>query len=84
MGSPNPIISGSGSMLDIVEDVAEIWPLLWGKHKWALSLLGQVQLTFPSCFSGVTECCAAMAQRTFTSDSDLAYLIYSPSELRMG
>lgn len=53
-------------MLGNVEDVAEIWPLLWGKHKWALSLLSQVQLNFPSCFSGFTECWAAMAQRTFT------------------
>lgn len=59
MDSSNPIISGSGSVLGIAEDLAEIWPQLWGKHKWGLSLLGQVQLIFPSCFSGVTECCDA-------------------------
>lgn len=59
MDSSNPIISGSGSELGIAEDLAEIWPQLWGKLKWGLSLLSQLQLTFPSGFSGVTECCAA-------------------------
>lgn len=42
MDSSNPIISGSGSVLGIAEDLAEIWPQLWGKHKWGLSLLSQV------------------------------------------
>ena len=55
MASRNPILSGSGSMLGIVEDPAEAWPLLWGKHKWAVSLLGQVQLSFSSCCHGPAQ-----------------------------
>lgn len=39
MDSSNPIIPGSGSVLGIAEDLAEIWPQLWGKHKWAFKSL---------------------------------------------
>lgn len=66
---------------DSMSGIAEVYSFSSAESTGgALSLLGHVQSAFPAYLSGVSECRAAVAQRTFTSGSDSTYLMYFPSK----
>lgn len=74
---PLCLVCGSGSMSGIVEVYSLSSDESTGGPYASWVMCSQPSLPASLEFS---ECCAAVTQRTFTSGSDSAYLMYSPSE----